>query len=107
MSLFQLKDLFWNEMLIMFYLKVFYLPYLKKRTTKIEQNNEISMCYAQIACYHVYVPLLLRLSNDVEENPGPRSIDEVVDPSTHIAPHTQPTANHMYAMRTYFCEFGL
>ena len=28
-------------------------------------------------CYHVYVPLLLRLSNDVEENPGPRNINEI------------------------------
>ena len=27
-------------------------------------------------CYHVYVPLLLRLSNEVEENPGPRNINE-------------------------------
>jgi hypothetical protein len=30
-------------------------------------------------CYHVHVPLLLRLSNDVEENPGPRNINEIVD----------------------------
>ena len=30
--------------------------------------------------YHaVYVPLLLRLSNDVEENPGPRTINDIVD----------------------------
>ena len=32
--------------------------------------------------YHaVYVPLLLRLSNDVEENPGPRTINDIVDPT--------------------------
>ena len=29
----------------------------------------------------VYVPLLLRLSNDVEENPGPRTINHIVDPT--------------------------
>ena len=34
--------------------------------------------YAQMVCYHVYVPLLLRLSND-EENPGPININEIVD----------------------------
>ena len=33
----------------------------------------------QMVCYHVYVPLLLKLSNDVEENPGPRNINEIVD----------------------------
>jgi hypothetical protein len=37
------------------------------------------MWYAQMVCYHVHVPLLLRLSNDVEENPGPRNINEIVD----------------------------
>jgi hypothetical protein len=34
---------------------------------------------AQMVCYHVHVPLLLRLSNDVEENPGSRNITEIVD----------------------------
>ena len=29
--------------------------------------------------YHVFVPLLLRLSNDVDKNPGPRNINEIVD----------------------------
>ena len=30
---------------------------------------------------HVYVPLLLSLANDVEENPGPGTINDVVDPT--------------------------
>ena len=34
-----------------------------------------------MVCYHVYARLLLRLSNDVEENPGPGSINEIVDPT--------------------------
>ncbi len=63
-------------MLIMFYLKVFYLPCLKNLVTKTERNSEVCMWYAQMVCYHVYVPLLLRLSNDVEENPGPVNIDD-------------------------------
>ena len=43
------------------------------------QAEKSNMWYAQIVCYHVFVPLLLRLSNDVEENPGPRNINEIVD----------------------------
>jgi hypothetical protein len=31
--------------------------------------------------YHVYVPMLLRLGNDVEENPGPINIYDIVDHS--------------------------
>ncbi len=75
----RLKGKFWNQMLIMFYLKVFYLPCLKNLVTKTEKNNQVCMWYAQMVCYHVYVPLLLRLSNDVEENPGPVNINEMVD----------------------------
>ena len=33
----------------------------------------------QMVCYHVHVALSLRLSNDVEENPGPGNINEIVD----------------------------
>ena len=54
---------------------------MKNLVTKTEKNNEVCMWYAQMVCYHVYVPLLLRLSNDVEENPGPVNINEVVDRS--------------------------
>jgi hypothetical protein len=68
-------------MLMMFYLKVFYLPCLKNLVTKTEKNNEVCMWYAQMVCYHIYVSLLLRLSNDVEENPGPININEIVDPT--------------------------
>ena len=49
--------------------------------TKTERNNEHGMWYTQMVCYHVYLPVLLRLSNDVEENPGPMNINELVDPS--------------------------
>ena len=34
----------------------------------------------QMVCYHVFVRLLFRLSNDIEENPGPVNIAEIVDP---------------------------
>ena len=79
-ALSRLKGKFWNQLLIMFYLKVFYLPYLKVLITKT-RNNELCAWYTQMIWYHVYVPLLLRLSNDVEENPGPRDINEIINPT--------------------------
>jgi hypothetical protein len=88
----RLKGKCWNQMLMMFYLKVFYLPCLKNLVTKIERNNEVCTWYAQMVCYHVYVALLLRLSNDVEENPGPVNINKIVDPThTVIADFNQGT----------------
>ena len=39
--------------------------------------------FTQIAGENVYLPLLLRLANDVEENPGP-TVYDVVDPSKTI-----------------------
>jgi hypothetical protein len=56
----KLKGKFWNQMLMMFYLKVFYLPCLKNLMTKTERNNEVYMWYAQMVFYHVDVPLLLK-----------------------------------------------
>ena len=44
-----------------------------------KRNSEVCFWYTQMVCYHVYVPSLLRLSNDVEENPGPININEIVD----------------------------
>jgi hypothetical protein len=58
----RLKGAFWNQMFMMFCLKVFYLPCLKNLVTKTEKYNEVFMWYAQMVCYHVHVPLLLRLS---------------------------------------------
>ena len=75
-----LKGKLWNQVLIMFYLNTFYFPYLKSQLKKAKSNREVCQWYVQMVYYHaVYVPLLLRLSNDVEENPGPRSINDIVD----------------------------
>ena len=77
-----LKGKLWNKILLMFYLNTFYFPYLKSQLKKEKGNREICQWYVQMVCYHaVYVPLLLRLSNDVEENPGPRTINDIVDPT--------------------------
>ncbi|CAB4004947.1 Hypothetical predicted protein [Paramuricea clavata] len=49
--------------------------------------------------YHVYVPLLLRLANDVEENPGPINIHDIVDHSFTVrADFNQVNANNLYAI---------
>ena len=43
----------------------------------------IVQSFTQMSCNKVYVPLLLRMGNDVEENPGP-TVYDVVDPSKTI-----------------------
>ena len=73
----RLQGKFWNHMLVMFYLNVFYLPCLKRLIHKYELNHEVNVWFAQMMCYHA--SLLLKLSNDVEENPGPTTINEIVD----------------------------
>ena len=76
------KGKLWNQILLMFYLNVFYFPYVKSQLKKAKSNKEVCQWYVQMIYYHaVYVPLLLRLSNDVEENPGPRTINDIVDPT--------------------------
>ena len=56
-------------------------PYFKNVVNIKTEPNNFPMPCAQMVCYHVYVPLLLRLSNDIEENPGPININEIVDPT--------------------------
>ena len=45
--------------------------------------SEVIVLFTQMSCYNVYVPLLLRMANDVEVNPGP-TVYDVVDPSKTI-----------------------
>jgi len=33
--------------------------------------------FMQMMCYNVYIALLIRQANDVEENPGPTIIDKI------------------------------
>ena len=79
-----LKGKFWNQILLMFYLNTIYFPYVKSQLKRKKRNREVCQWYVQMVCYAVYVPLLLRLSNDVEENPGPRTINDIVDPTYTI-----------------------
>ena len=47
---------------------------LSQRT---DPGNEVG---GQMVRYHVYVPILSRLSNDIEENPGLININEILIP---------------------------
>ena len=73
----RLQGKFWNHMLVMFYLSVFYLPCLKRRVNNYERTREVNVWCIQMMCYHA--SLLLKPSHDVEENPGPTTINEIVD----------------------------
>ena len=77
------KDHFWSLMLMMFYLNVFYLPVLKQVVGEYKMWNDVMFWFSKMICYNVYIPLLIRQANDVEENPGP-TIFDVIDPTRTI-----------------------
>ena len=54
-----------------FSLSIFlYFP-TKRLAEQYESLSQVIMSFTQMSCYNVYVPLLLKMSNDVEENAGP------------------------------------
>ena len=73
------KDRFWNVMLMTFYLNVFYLLTLKQVVIPYKMLNQVMFWFTQMMCYNVYIPLLIRQANDVEENPG-STIFDIIDP---------------------------
>ena len=56
---FRFKDRFWNIMLMMFYLNVFYLLTLKQVVGQYKMWNEEMFWFTQMMCYNVYIPLLM------------------------------------------------
>ena len=64
----------------------FYLPLLKTTTVYNDKSNNETVC---LFCEKRYVIImymchcLLRLSNDVEMNPGP-TVYDIVDPTTTV-----------------------
>ena len=68
----------------MFYLNVFYLSTLKQVVGHYKSCNEVMFWFTQMMCYNVYIPLLIRQANDVEENPGPTILD-IIDPTTTVS----------------------
>ena len=71
-------------MLTMFYLNVFYLPTLKDVVGHCNLQKEVMFWFTQMMCYNVYIPLLIRQANDVEENPGP-TIFDIIDPTFTVS----------------------
>ena len=78
------KDRFWNVMLMTFYLNVFYLLTLKQVVIPYKMLNQVMFWFTQMMCYNVYIPLLIRQANDVEENPGP-TIFDIIDPMITVS----------------------
>jgi len=60
---------------------VFYLPTLKLVIGQYKMWNQAVFWFTQMMYYNVlvYISLLIRQANDVEENPGPTILD-VIDP---------------------------
>ena len=52
------------------------------------------MLFTQISSYNVYVPLLFRMTNDVEENSG-LTIYDVVEPSKTIPTDLQENTRNV------------
>ena len=64
--------------MLIFYPSVIYLP-TKSLTEQYKNFSQVLVSFTRMSCYNVYVPLLLRMANDVEEYLRP-TIYDVVDP---------------------------
>ena len=75
------------------YYSIFHISKGKKqqRSVPVVCTNGILLC-----C--LYVPLLLRLSNDVEEKPGPRTINDIVDPTYTVHADFNQGSELMFGM---------
>ena len=70
---------------MMFYLNVFYFPALKQIVGQYKMWNDVMFWFSRMMCFNVYIPLLIRQTNDGEENPVP-TIFDVIDPTRTICP---------------------
>ena len=70
-SSYRLKGQFWSTLLFVFYLEAIYLPTLQRQVRLWQTNNFVRLWFTETCLYRVYLPLLIRLANDVETNPGP------------------------------------
>ena len=80
-------------MLMTFYLNVFYLLTLKQVVIPYKMLNQVMFWFTQMMCYNVYIPLLIRQANDVEENPGP-SIFDIIDSMIIVSETTVKEMKH-------------
>ena len=68
---------------------MFYLPTLKQVVGQYKIWNEVMFWFTRMICYNVYIPLLMRQANDVEENPGPTIFDVIYPMRTVAADYSQ------------------
>ncbi|XP_078383037.1 uncharacterized protein LOC144665645 [Oculina patagonica] len=65
------KGQFWSTLLFMFYLEAIYLPVLQRQVRLWQMNYYVRFWFTQMWLNRFYLPMLIRLANDVETNPGP------------------------------------
>ena len=90
-----LKGQFWSTLLFMFYLETIYLPLLQRQVRLWQMNYYVGLRFTQMWLYRFYFPLLIRLANDVETNPGPLFFvesSEIVK-SNHMSSEINQTCN--------------
>ncbi|XP_078349889.1 uncharacterized protein LOC144634728 [Oculina patagonica] len=67
----RMRGKFWSMLLFMFYMEAIYLPTLKRVIRSWQMTYYARLWFTQMCLYRFYIPLLIRLANDVETNPGP------------------------------------
>ncbi len=87
-TMLMLFQLFIRIVILIVFIRIFYLCMLclplKRLSEPYKNFSQVVLPFTQKSCYNIYVPLLLRLANDVEENPGP-TVYHVVDPNKTIS----------------------
>lgn len=78
------KGEFWSILLYMFYLEVIYLPILQQKGRLWQANYYRNLWFTQMCLYRIYLPLLIRLANDVETNPGPSLLTGTSNPQSAL-----------------------
>lgn len=66
-------------MVLLFYMEAIYLPVLKAAVHNYDVMHMNRLWLTQMYLYQFYIPDLIRLANDVEENPGPTVLK--IDPN--------------------------
>ena len=77
------KHEFWNTMMLCY---MYMLYFSKKKPLHLQYSRKSETVHwfkATFHYHHVYVPLLIRLCNDVETNPGPTLYD-IIDATTTV-----------------------
>ena len=67
----RVKGKFWSMLLFLFYLEAIYLSTMRNVVYAWQMSYYTKLWFTQICMYRCYIPLLIRLANDVEMNPGP------------------------------------